>query len=180
MVRNKSLLITRSYNLFTRGWELHVLAISRHRARGLLGSRQTTSLLGYVGKHDFSYTIRISRKMILKIFIKDNLLKYLVDVLKLANKTCERKFVGAIGHSDRCINELVLLKGCFMFLFVACISYVHWTLLVYCLSSKILYQCIVEDKPTNFPSFFAVYFDLTTKEKGNEWANLLSWVHCYM
>lgn len=29
-------------------------------------------------------------------------------------------------------------------------------------------QCIVEDKPTNFPSFFAVYFDLTTKEKGNE------------
>lgn len=52
--------------------------------------------------------------MILKILIKDNLLKYLVDVLKLANKTCERNLYGAIGHSDRCINELILLKGLFL------------------------------------------------------------------
>lgn len=56
--------------------------------------------------------------MILKILIKDNLLKYLVDVLKLANKTCERNLYGAIGHSDRCVNELILLKGLF-------ISYIH-------------------------------------------------------
>lgn len=51
--------------------------------------------------------------MILKFLIKDNLLKYLVDVLKLANKTCERNLYGAIGHSDRCVNELILLKGLF-------------------------------------------------------------------
>lgn len=53
--------------------------------------------------------------MILKFLIKDNLLKYLVDVLKLANKTCERNLYGAIGHSDRCINELVVL-GFYLYL----------------------------------------------------------------
>lgn len=100
--------------------------------------------------------------MILKILIKDNLLKYLVDVLKLANKTCERNLYGAIGHSDRCVNELILLKGLF-WVFI----YILYTLKTcgYHLTSQMLYRCIVENKLTNFPSFFAVYLDFTLMKK---------------
>lgn len=101
--------------------------------------------------------------MILKILIKDNLLKYLEDVLKLANKTCERNLYGAIGHSDRCINESihVLLKGLF-WVFI----YILYTLKTcgYHLSSQMLYSC-VKNKLTSFPSFFAVYLDFTLMKK---------------
>lgn len=92
--------------------------------------------------------------MILKFLIKDNLLKYLVDVLKLANKTCERNLYGAIGHSDRCVNELVLLKGLF-WVFI----YILYTLKTcgYHLSPQMLYSC-VKNKLTNFPSFFFLQF----------------------
>lgn len=92
--------------------------------------------------------------MILKILIKDNL-------LKLANKTCERNLYGAIGHSDRCVNELILLKGLF-WVFI----YILYTLKTcgYHLSPQMLYSC-VKNKLTSFPSFFAVYLDFTLMKK---------------